>query len=119
VADALRAWVIAEPSARQVSPSDALAAVFLLRTIFTDLLRETEEGNMVADWPVQVAAYLDRMAILTAETFTDTAEQIVTDRLADTLKRERDQLEALYTITREISASRKRHLGSASHPGAR
>lgn len=105
VADALRAWVIAEPSVRQGSPSDALVAIFLLRIAFTDLLRETEGGNVVIDWSAQVAAYLDRMAILATETLIDTVEQTVTGRLTETLKLERDQLEALYTITREISAS--------------
>ena len=105
VADALRAWVIAEPSVRQGSPSDALAAIFLLRTTFTDLLWEAEGGSVVTDWPAQVAAYLDRMAILATETLIDTVEQTVTGRLTETLKLERDQLEALYTITREISAS--------------
>ena len=105
VVDALRAWAVAQPPAQRVSLSDILAAIFLLRLTITDLLQETEGVNVAASWSAQVGAYLDRHAIQATEVFAGTADQIVADRLAEALRRERDQLEALYTLTRELSAS--------------
>ena len=102
---ALRAWVVAQPPARRAPLPDVLTAIFLFRTTITDLFQETKRSGVAAEWSTRVSAYLDHMAIQATRVFAEIAEQVVADRLAETLKHERDQLEALYTITREISAS--------------
>ncbi len=105
LADALQAWAAKEPATRRPSLSDALTAIFMLRATVGEVFQQTKGAKAAADWPNRLGARLDRLATLAAETFTDALEQTVVNRLAETLKQERDQLEALYTITREISAS--------------
>lgn len=83
VADALRTWIVAQPPTQRVSLTDLLTAIFLLRAIITDLFQEPKEANVAADWPAQVGAYLDRMAIQVVDVFAETVDQIVADRLAE------------------------------------
>jgi len=105
VTDALRAWVVAQPPTQRASLPDVLIAILLLRTTITDLLQETKGSVAAAEWSTQVNTYLDHVAIQATRVFAETTDQIVVDRLTKALRRERDQLEALYTITREVSSS--------------
>ena len=105
VTDTLRAWVFSQPPERRASLSDVLMAIFLLRDTITDLFQKTRQSEATAEGPAQAQKYLDRVVIQITQVYAETADTMAADRLAEALKRDRDQLEALYRLTREISVS--------------